>query len=427
MVYFLLFIFAYGIKAAENRFTLILADKDDKQHEIVLNTQDLKFFALLDQSCKIPNNQNDPYKCNNELISYESFVQVFQPLSKINFKEKRPHLMPEEIRVSSALFEDTKNVLEWIEQNKPDVQILIKAYAGANFLQLPFAVKRGIVNYLYDYNIANKLIEQSDLAENSSEWLISNRGYDPLSGWLSSDKKNYPFVLKDYYTIVDYSNKWFRFLDIREALEKAAGYFSGKVHYYFDFKNNQIQNINIFEFKNSLKLLPKHDQYKTVFDFTNNPLSQTTKDNIIMHGKEQAIPNFAIEYLKDLESTKTNKLKDIEIQKSAKFKFYAGLMSFTAFYGTYLISSKIFLQSMRKSLTHGLGALFFVSPLILYLYKNKDKILTSTSSYQQIEYLKDQIRKNEALLKTAQDNDASSSIKTFLIGNLFYIRYTDTQ
>lgn len=431
MIYSLLFIFFYGIKAAENKFALILIDKKNTQHEISLNEQDLKFFTLLHQSCNIPNNQSQAvsYSCSNEILSYESFVSVLQPLSKINFNEKRWILLPEEIRDSLGLFQDTTNVLAWIEQNQPDYQILIEAFQAANFLQLPLAIKRGIVNYLYDHHMANelnKLIDPEDLRLNQSEWLISNRGYDPFSEWLKSDKKKPAFFNKDYYTVIDYTNRQLRFLDIGEVVQKSARYFFQNVSYYFDFKNNKIQNIELSEIRKAINQLTS-EGYKPVFDFTNNPLSTETKDNIVTYGKESVIPTFLTTDIENFKFLKKDYSKNTKFQNSIYFKFYSELMSLTAFYGTYLVSSKIFLQSMRKSLMYGLGALFVISPLIFYLYKNKKKIFTRESPRSNKPYFKEQIMKNKMLLQKNQNDEALSFIKTFLIGNLFFIRYTDMQ
>lgn len=429
MIYFLLFIFAYSIKAAENTFTLILTDKENEQHKVLLNEQDLKIFTLLHQSCNIPNDQSPvvSYACSNEILSYESFVNVLQPLSKIQFKEERLPLMPEEIRESSDLFKDTINVLEWIEQNQPDNQILIEAFKGADFLQLPLAIKRGIVNYLYDRDTADKLINQEDLDLNKSEWLISNAYFHSYQEWRTF-QIGPPFIGdQNDYTILDFENKQIRFFDALKAIEiLTTFFFPNYVFKWFNFKNNKIKTINLEQLKQEVaKNFPvKLSRGFLFFDFTNNPLSQEVKNNIVKSGVESDIFLFLRNEIKALEKIKKDIKRNDKWQNYISFKFYSVLMSFAAFSGTYWMSSKIFLQSRVKSLTHGLKALLFVSPLIFYLYKNKNKIFTPKSSKREILRI-DKMIESETDHLAKLEKSKKPSEKIFLIDNLFYIKYTE--
>ncbi len=415
---------------------LTLTDKKNNKHTMSLDNQDFKLFPSLKNFFQY---HQDKLEYPFQSVAYEAFVYVLKPLSNdIDFKEKKSHLTPEEIISSKELLEDTKNVIQWIEQqeankNNEALDNLLLALSGADFLLAPFGIKRGIVNCLYDYNIANKLIEQSDLAENSSEWLISNYNFYHLSDPIM---ENYYSDQKGGYDVFNYADKQFRFFCFDEAIKDFKRFDKASRSYlWFDFKKNKIQHVNINQLNRINTLMQNEKKYRIIFDFRDNPLSEATKLEIKKLGSEtknevcfdRALGISA--YNKNIEDAEQEIKREeinLKLKNSITFKLFSILISCAAFFGTYAISSKIFLQSTYKSLTYGLSSLLFIFSLIFYLYKKEIDRFNSIAhekiekSKQSIEDCKKDIRE----LENSKPIEFEDNSRTFLIHEGCYIKYT---
>lgn len=174
---------------------MTLTDKDRQSQKITLDLQDLDFSPTLKRGFGFNQQKSldssillEPLKWSYDDLTYEAFDYVLRPLCKDlkEFKETRVSMTPHQILQSPDLLEDTKKVLEWIyqkakqEEQKTNntledfVNCVFQAYYGADFLQLPFGVKRGIVNYLYDMGVTDQILDEQNRPVldplNSSEW-----------------------------------------------------------------------------------------------------------------------------------------------------------------------------------------------------------------------------------------------------------------
>jgi hypothetical protein len=257
MVYFFLLFVCFFIDASQQQFFLTLTDKLEKQHEVGLDTEDLKFFPMLQRGFAY--NKKSVLEWKYGELSYEIFENFLQPLCKElkTVGDLRTMVPVKEITSSQNLLADTKRVIEWFYQKNHPVDDVIQAYRAADFLEMPFAIRRGFVNYLYDKGVAGQVVEAEDLAENRLGLLISNKEINKnielsISADDFCDKKASFEKEQIRFFDVDYFCEWVNSLqqpiDVSKKKHKTI-----KDPIYFDFSNNKIQSIDFVKLGNCFR------------------------------------------------------------------------------------------------------------------------------------------------------------------------------
>lgn len=257
--------------------------------------------------------------------------------------------------------------------------------------------------------------------------LISNKGFTPLEPMISYEK----------YRIVDFAGKEFRFFYARKAIDDIKKENIDLLYRCFDFQYNKVQNIDLNQINKYIhSIFENMTAGKPVFDFRQNPLSDQTKQAIEQAGKQESVEGFQAGF--DEQIARFNKDKseekqalrnneELKLSNDRIFALLAGAIGFASFASSYIASLKLFRQSMTKSLTSGFGSLVLMSPIIFYLYKNKQILFNTVLSDKEVNRKKFLIKNYEEQIRKIKEykNNITLKFKSFLIYNKFYILYSE--
>jgi hypothetical protein len=407
MYFFLLLLSGFITVAASEviQYSFDLIDQKGDQHTVPLNNAELIFFPTVQAAAR--RNQKTVSTWDYEDMSYETFVTILRPLCEAlkTVGDSSTMIPVEQIR-SKSLLDDTKRVIDWIYQKEKSekekenfTQSIARAYHAVDILGMPFAIRRGFVNYLYDQGI---IIDQDDLA-NRSGLLISNyeinKGIEKTTSLLGSyDKK------------VNFKNAQIRFFDADHFcnwainLEPYSASEGKEKPVYFDFSDNNIRIIDFAALNNCFNTNKKIRN--SAFDFRKNPLSPETIAYILKNGSQY-------DYEHPLKSGSTLKGLTTSIQHKQIKLFWSSILAGIGSFGMFYIP---YLHSLRSKLQNGtLSSLTWTNTLL-------GVGISAAAIMFGIKGMKSGW-KNLNKKSTAQKTMLEEKEKLILIDKLFYIVY----
>jgi hypothetical protein len=282
--FFLLLFFTVTLGACESEFSLILTDQYGQKQTLVMDKSELNDFLTLKNLyesfgfCDQRVQEISP-----EYVSYEVFKQILKPFCLWSMEYFGDFLTDDPIKIALFKTGETIRYLHWKHGNEPD--LVAAAYKAADFLQMPFEVKRAFINFLYDNKRAGSVVDESELTSNNAGYLISSKEFDELIYKEHTRKAmNWPSgnVFEDRWRVYFlYNGKGVRYFDPSSVSKERINCLGADL-FYFNFTGNKIQDIDFDQLAaNILTLADDFDvSERPIVDLRNNPLSLETKQKI---------------------------------------------------------------------------------------------------------------------------------------------------
>lgn len=426
---FIIFVLlSFLIETAENNFSLKLFDTYNEGHIVSLNFADLNMFSVLKTGFEY--NKNSLLQWNFEDVSYEVFSTILKPLADTFQNEEVDYqisMLPDKIRESKNISKNTKQVIDYMKTSNILLENSQTAYFQADFLQMPFAIKRGIANYCYDLGLP--VFDAFDNKNNKKSLLISNRDFD-----IRPTEKNELHRFNGFYKFFDYSNKEIRFFDNSSAALIKKDCLPNLLYCYFDFSNNKIQLIDLDDLTKTIgnldlksrdfgsSELSEADRFviqkdKPVFDFQKNT---TLSLSNVSHNLEAI--NFSVRFNNVIIHLKKNyeeELLNFNNQEKVQKRLFFSKIMYRFVIGYLFSSGLVFYIKGRNNFIKNSFKLSMLGVVFQFhfLYKSfKDAIAKITKRRDDSKDIYEQnLSYYEKLL--AEDKD----VLCYLVDELYYI------